>query len=65
MTTPNNNTPIKNRIGAVFIPVCNLKKAIEWYRKIIGLEGGEEHFGHLYVAPMEETASLILDAIPK
>ncbi len=30
LTTPN-NTPIKNRIGAVFIPVRNLEKAIEWY----------------------------------
>ncbi|MGE7989113.1 VOC family protein [Lysinibacillus fusiformis] len=64
LTTPN-NTPIKNRIGAVFIPVRNLKKAIEWYRKIIGLEGGEEHFGHLFVASMEGTAGLILDAMPK
>ncbi|WP_232540764.1 VOC family protein [Lysinibacillus fusiformis] len=65
LTTPNNSTFIKNRIGAVFIPVRNLEKAIEWYRKILGLEGGEEHFGHLFVAPMEGTASLILDAMPK
>lgn len=64
LTTPN-NTPIKNRIGAVFIPVRNLEKAIEWYRKIVGLVGGEEHFGHLFVAPMEGTAGLILDAMPK
>ncbi len=65
MTTPDYRTPIKNQIGGVFIPVRNLEKAKEWYRKILGLEGGEEYFGHLFVVPMEGTAGLILDAMPK
>lgn len=65
MTTPLNRTPIKNRIGSVFVPVRNLEKAKEWYRKILGLEGGEEYFDHIFVAPMEGTAGLVLDAMPK
>ncbi|MGE8207040.1 VOC family protein [Heyndrickxia sp. NPDC080065] len=58
-------TPIKNRIGGVFVPVRNLEKAKEWYSKILGLEGGEIFFGHLYTAPMEGTAGLVLDTMPK
>ncbi|MGE6256848.1 VOC family protein [Heyndrickxia sporothermodurans] len=58
-------TPIKNRIGGVFVPVRNLVKAKEWYSKILGLEGGEIFFGHLYTAPMEGTAGLVLDTMPK
>jgi len=65
VTTPDYRTPIKNRIGGVFIPVRNLEKAKEWYRKILGLERGEEYFDHIFVAPMEGTAGLILDAMPK
>ncbi|MEB2298643.1 VOC family protein [Lysinibacillus xylanilyticus] len=65
MTTPDYRTPIKNQIGGVFIPVRNLEKAKEWYRNILGLESGEEYFGHIFVAPMEGTAGLILDAMPK
>ncbi|WP_045521179.1 VOC family protein [Neobacillus niacini] len=65
MTAPAHRTPIKKRIGGVFVPVRNLEKAKEWYRKILGLEGGEEYFGHIFVAPMEGTAGLVLDAMPK
>ncbi|MGE7912523.1 VOC family protein [Lysinibacillus xylanilyticus] len=65
MTTPDYRTPIKNRIGGVFIPVRDLEKAKEWYRNILGLERGEEYFDHIFVAPMEGTAGLILDAMPK
>ncbi|WP_307344954.1 VOC family protein [Metabacillus malikii] len=65
MTVPVHKTPIKNRIGGVFIPVRNLKKSIEWYKKILGLDEGKEYFGHIFVAPMEGTAELVLDAMPK
>lgn len=65
MTIPDYRTPIKNRIGGVFIPVRSLVKAKEWYRKILGLERGKEYFGHIFVAPMEGTAGLILDSMPK
>jgi catechol 2,3-dioxygenase-like lactoylglutathione lyase family enzyme len=58
-------TPIKNRIGGVFIPVRDIEKAKKWYSKILGLEGGEIYFGHIYTAPMDGTAGLILDTMPK
>jgi len=28
------------------------------------MEGGEEYFGHIFVAPMDGTAGLVLDAMP-
>ncbi|MDD0820686.1 MULTISPECIES: VOC family protein [Bacillus cereus group] len=65
MNKPDYRTPVKNRISDVFIPVRNLEKAKEWYIKILGLEGGEEYFGHIFVLPMEGTAGLVLDAMPK
>lgn len=34
-------------------------------QKNSGFGRGEEHFGHLFVAPMEGTEGLILDAMPK
>jgi catechol 2,3-dioxygenase-like lactoylglutathione lyase family enzyme len=58
-------TPIKNRIGGVFIPVRDIEKAKKWYSKILGLEDGEIYFGHIYTAPMDGTAGLILDTMPK
>ncbi|GIN86346.1 hypothetical protein J6TS2_27320 [Heyndrickxia sporothermodurans] len=45
----------------MFVPVRNL---VKWYSKIFGFEGGEIFFGHIYTAPMEETAGLVLDTIP-
>ncbi|MFJ5765972.1 VOC family protein [Lysinibacillus sp. NPDC093210] len=65
MNIPINKTPIKNQIGGVFVPVRDLEKAREWYSKILGLEGGEICFGHLYTAPMKGTAGLMLDTMPK
>ncbi|MDA2157713.1 VOC family protein [Bacillus cereus group sp. Bc253] len=65
MNKPDYRTPVNNRISNVFIPVRNLEKAKEWYIKILGLEGGEEYFGHIFVLPMEGTAGLVLDAMPK
>ena len=62
---PLKKTPIKNQIGGVFIPVRNLETAREWYSKILGLNGGEICFGHLYTAPMKGTAGLMLDTMPK
>nr|WP_302621311.1 VOC family protein [Bacillus sp. FJAT-27225] len=29
------------------------------------MEGGQEYFGHIFVAPMEGTAGLILDTMPR
>ncbi|MFJ7405208.1 MULTISPECIES: VOC family protein [unclassified Lysinibacillus] len=65
MTIPIKKTPIKNQIGGVFVPVRDLEKAKEWYSKILGIEGGEIFFGHIYTAPMKGTAGLMLDTMPK
>ncbi|MDQ0272806.1 VOC family protein [Cytobacillus purgationiresistens] len=58
-------SPVKNKIGGVFIPVKNIEKAREWYSKMLGLEGGEVYFGHLFAAEMKGSAGLILDTMPK
>jgi catechol 2,3-dioxygenase-like lactoylglutathione lyase family enzyme len=65
MNIPIKETPIKNRIGGVFIPVRDLERARAWYSKILGLKGGELYFDHIYAAPMEGTAGLVLDTMPK
>lgn len=56
-----NPTPIKNRVSGVFIPVRNIERARAWYNRILGLEGGEILFGHLYCPPMQGSG-LVLDA---
>ncbi|MFC4560190.1 VOC family protein [Virgibacillus kekensis] len=56
-------SPVKNKISSVFIPVRDIEKAKEWYSKILGLNGGEIHFGHLYTAEMQDTG-MILDTMP-
>lgn len=60
-------SPIKNKVGGVFIPVGDIQNAKEWYCKILGLpEEGENLFGHLYVPVMEEgSPALILDQMPR
>jgi len=54
-------TPIKNRVSGVFIPVRDIQKARDWYNRILGLEGGEIQFGHIYCPPTEGSG-LVLDA---
>jgi len=61
---PQTKSPIKNQIGGVFIPVRNLEKAQEWYSKILGLQGGDLFFNHIFVADMDGTAGMILDTMP-
>lgn len=47
-------SPIVNKVGAIFIPVSDLKRAIEWYSFILGLEAREENrIDHLYIIPMD------------
>lgn len=56
-----NSTPIANRVSGVFVPVRDIEKARKWYNRILGLEGGEILFGHLYCPPMQGS-DLVLDA---
>jgi catechol 2,3-dioxygenase-like lactoylglutathione lyase family enzyme len=57
-------SPIKNKIGNVFIPVRDIEKAREWYCKLLGLNPDcEIMLGHLCPLPMEG-AGVILDTMP-
>ncbi|RBP07862.1 putative enzyme related to lactoylglutathione lyase [Rossellomorea aquimaris] len=56
-------SPIKNKVNLVFIPVSDIEKSKEWYSKILGIQKGEEHFDHLFVADMDG-AGMILDTMP-
>ena len=56
------DSPIKNQIGTVFIPVSKIEKARDWYCDILGLQkDGEIQFGHIYVLPMKGTG-IVLDS---
>lgn len=58
-------SPIKNKVGGVFIPVRDIKKARDWYSKILGITPDDDiMFGHLYSLPMEGTG-VIIDTMPE
>jgi predicted enzyme related to lactoylglutathione lyase len=69
MTNPNEpspanpaNSPIENRIGAVFVPVSDMPRAVEWYSRLLGTPTGETtHEGRIFDMPMQGTG-LILDS---
>ncbi|WP_077622936.1 VOC family protein [Sediminibacillus massiliensis] len=56
-------SPIKNKVNLVFIPVSDIVKAKEWYTRILGIKEGEFFFDHLFAAEMEGTG-MILDTMP-
>ncbi|MFD2924057.1 VOC family protein [Halobacillus naozhouensis] len=56
-------SPIKNKVNLVFIPVTDIEKSKKWYSKMLGIEDGEFHFDHLFVAKMDG-AGMILDTMP-
>jgi predicted enzyme related to lactoylglutathione lyase len=56
------DSPIENRIGAVFVPVSDMPRAVEWYSRLLGTPTGEStHGGRIFDVPMQGTG-LILDA---
>jgi predicted enzyme related to lactoylglutathione lyase len=56
-------SPIRNQIGAVFIPVSDVSRAIQWYSQLLGLPLREtSHEGKIYDLPMSGDTALILDA---
>ncbi|SET54925.1 Catechol 2,3-dioxygenase [Oceanobacillus limi] len=64
MTNNSVSSPIKQKIGTVFIPVRNVHKAKDWYCEMLGIPAnGEIQFGHLYVLDMGGVG-LILDEMP-
>ncbi|MCR2806949.1 VOC family protein [Paenibacillus soyae] len=58
-------SPVKNKIGSVFIPVRDIEKARSWYCRILGLNEADCAImnGHLCPLPMQGTG-IILDTMP-
>jgi len=58
-------SPVKNKIGSVFIPVRDIERARDWYCTLLGLSAENCHImsGHLCPLPMEGTG-IILDTMP-
>ncbi|WP_199860721.1 VOC family protein [Oceanobacillus damuensis] len=56
------NSPIKNEMGAVFIHVKDLKKSVDWYGRILGVEVDLKQVeSPVYNMPINGTTGLTLD----
>ncbi len=56
-------SPIKNQAGAVFIHVSDMKRAIGFYSKLLGLPILEAaHEGNIYDLPVQSGTQIILDS---
>jgi catechol 2,3-dioxygenase-like lactoylglutathione lyase family enzyme len=58
------SSPVKNKIGSVFIPVSNIELSRDWYCKLLGLSADCEIINdHLCPLPMQGPG-IILDTMP-
>ena len=59
-------SPIKNKVGSIFVPVRDIDKSRSWYCQILGLNENDCEIlsGHLCALPMEGTG-VIPDTMPK
>lgn len=59
-------SPIKNKVGSIFIPVRDIKRSRSWYCRVLGIAEDDCQVmnGHLCPLPMEGTG-VILDTMPK
>lgn len=59
-------SPIRNKVGSIFVPVRDIEKSRSWYCRVLGLNEADCEImsGHLCPLPMEGTG-LILDTMPK
>ncbi|MFC9710624.1 VOC family protein [Paenibacillus sp. NPDC056933] len=59
-------SPIKNKVGSVFVPVRNIEKSRSWYCQVLGLNEADCEImnGHLCPLPMDGVG-IILDTMPK
>ena len=56
------DSPIHNRIGAVFVHVSDMPRAIAWYSTLLGMpQAVTSHEGLIYDVPMEGPTGLTLD----
>ncbi|WP_419882974.1 VOC family protein [Peribacillus sp. B-H-3] len=57
------NSPIKNKINTVFIPVTNLERSAAWYSRLLGQEYKENEAKRpVFNVKMSEYTGLTLDA---
>ena len=55
-------SPIENRFGSIFVPVSDIRRAIGWYSRILGLPTQDiSDAGKVYSIPMQGEVGLILD----
>lgn len=59
-------SPVKNKVGSIFVPVRDIEKSRSWYCQVLGLNEDDCNImnGHLCPLPMEGT-EIILDTMPK
>ncbi|RAR44280.1 VOC family protein [Paenibacillus sp. MDMC362] len=59
-------SPIKNKVGSIFIPVRDIERSRSWYCRVLGIAEDDCPVmnGHLCPLPMEGTG-VILDTMPK
>lgn len=59
-------SPIKNKVGNIFVPVKDIENSRSWYCQVLGLNIDDCQImnGHLCPLPMEGTG-LILDTMPQ
>jgi catechol 2,3-dioxygenase-like lactoylglutathione lyase family enzyme len=56
------DSPIDNRIGAVFVHVTDMQRAIDWYSVLLGVpRHATSHEGLIYDVPMAGPTGLTLD----
>lgn len=58
-------SPIKNKVGSIFLPVRDIERSRSWYCRVLGLKESDCEImnGHLCPLPMEGTG-IILDTMP-
>lgn len=64
MTDPRSGaaSPIHNRIGAVFVHVTDMRRAVDWYSSLLGVPTNTtSHGGLIYDVPMSGPTGLTLD----
>jgi hypothetical protein len=55
-------SPIRNQIGAVFVHVTDMQRAITWYSMLLGVpERQTSHGGLIYDVPMVGPTGLTID----
>lgn len=59
-------SPVKNKVGGIFIPVRDIERSRSWYCRVLGLNEADcpVHAGHLCPLPMEGTG-IVLDTMPR